>query len=808
MKIDKQLIVSALKTFFKAGDVFEIRVLGAVTAGYRNTLLQEHIENGYFEYNAIDKVPNELAHIVSAKGVYFTANPVKHDLLYRRANKIDRAQRNCSTTDADIVSRRWLLIDCDAKRISGISSTNEEHQYAIDKAYKIVSLFKDAGWEEPIIIDSGNGAQLMYKIDMPADDGGIIKKLIADISKYESDEHVDIDTTVFNAARIWRLPGTMNCKGENAKVRPHRMSHFLQNDTEKMITISSEQLKLAAGWSEQTEEKANYTPFATPVTSDFNIDNWISQYCPELGSSISWLGGRKWIFDTCPFNDQHTDKSAVLIEMPNGAICFKCHHNGCSNNDWHALRDLREPNWKEKSVQNLEINNNIDFVNLQANKIETVKQDLVIPQKSVYLPFPEELYNVPGTIGITIKKVMEKAVTPNKPLALGGALALFSSFLARKVVTPTNLCPNVYILELAESGSGKNTPRQVITNVLTKMNEDKILINSITSGAALEDKIISYPITLWLADEFHFTLAEMSGGYLKRWDPHIAEYLLSLYTDANNTITTREKSGKAGVKINRPHLSLLASSIPEEFFECLNTNMLRNGLFARITIIIGDEPKEDNWNFTTSLSEILDDELLNAYVRWENWKPKGSGKLEVNPMKVPYSNEDKLEELFKSLRVEWSTKQKEAKESTDTQWQASLWNRYIEQSLKYALIYACSEAFNPEEAVINYDAMKWGSDFVRWDIENKINMMENRYYRSGYEKRCKDVLAFMQKWHETNGNVSITQQKLFKFIADITPKEKKDIIEGLTSIGLMVCEMGTSGYRYSCPQFFTTQQKK
>ena len=50
----------------------------------------------------------------------------------------------------------------------------------------------------------------------------------------------------------------------------------------------------------------------------FDLDSWITQYCPELGSPQPWKGGRKWIFPICPFNEAHTNKSAVLIQEPSG----------------------------------------------------------------------------------------------------------------------------------------------------------------------------------------------------------------------------------------------------------------------------------------------------------------------------------------------------------------------------------------------------------------------------------------------------------------------------------------------------------
>ena len=95
-----------------------------------------------------------------------------------------------------------------------MSSSNSEHESALAKAREIRDGLSSLGWADPIMTDSGNGAQLMYRIDLPANDGELVRRVIGEIAKASS-EQVAIDTSVHNPARIWRLPGTMNCKGDS-----------------------------------------------------------------------------------------------------------------------------------------------------------------------------------------------------------------------------------------------------------------------------------------------------------------------------------------------------------------------------------------------------------------------------------------------------------------------------------------------------------------------------------------------------------------------------------------------------------------
>ena len=178
----------------------------------------------------------------------------------------------------------------------------------------------------------------MYRIDLPADDGELVRRVIGEIAKASS-EQVAIDTSVHNPARIWRLPGTMNCKGDSIPERPHRMARIL-DEPQDIVPVSREQMQdIVSYQSEDTQTDGPDDEWKHTMPA-FDLDSWIAQYCPELGSPQPWKGGRKWIFPVCPFNEAHTNKSAVLIQEPSGAVAFKCHHNGCSGNDWRALRNL------------------------------------------------------------------------------------------------------------------------------------------------------------------------------------------------------------------------------------------------------------------------------------------------------------------------------------------------------------------------------------------------------------------------------------------------------------------------------------
>lgn len=90
-------------------------------------------------------------------------------------------------------------------------------------------LEKDLGFPGLVLADSGNGAHLLGRIDLPNDleSTSIIKKCLEALSVRFTDDSIAVDLTTFNAARIWKLYGTFACKGDSTPERPHRGAKFL-----------------------------------------------------------------------------------------------------------------------------------------------------------------------------------------------------------------------------------------------------------------------------------------------------------------------------------------------------------------------------------------------------------------------------------------------------------------------------------------------------------------------------------------------------------------------------------------------------
>ena len=145
-------------------------------------------------------------------------------------NTIREQLTNGAAKDIDITYRNLLLIDIDKVGHKGQSSTDLELEAARLLSEQIADYLKSEGWDEPIRMMSGNGYHLYYHLGkLPNDEKtkALVEASLRELAAKFNNSTVAIDTVVFNASRITKVPGTIARKGENTAERPHRLAEVL-----------------------------------------------------------------------------------------------------------------------------------------------------------------------------------------------------------------------------------------------------------------------------------------------------------------------------------------------------------------------------------------------------------------------------------------------------------------------------------------------------------------------------------------------------------------------------------------------------
>ena len=338
-----------LQTFalFSTHDaVLEIRALKV--GKYKNTAA------GYFDSDSKDafrKAVQTCAQL-DPQSIYATLNPVNPDLLARYANRLE-LRANATTNDDNILRRRFILIDADAVRPAGMSSSDYEHDAALERATACRDMLKNEHGIAAVLADSGNGGHVLIPIDLPNDEESkaLVVRVLATISARFSDDEVKIDRAVFNAARISKIYGTLTRKGDDVRDRPHRFSRLLDVPSdlppaslEVLWDLCPEEVESPGSSSTSTAPRSAKASGSGPAP--FDVRAFIDRHGIEIHSESNGSGDwHHWNLERCPFNPEHNHPASIIAQNGAGALTFKCLHNSCQGYRWQDLRQKFEPEW-------------------------------------------------------------------------------------------------------------------------------------------------------------------------------------------------------------------------------------------------------------------------------------------------------------------------------------------------------------------------------------------------------------------------------------------------------------------------------
>jgi len=152
-------------------------------------------------------------------GLYFSLNAVKE------VPKHGKCLRS-----SDVQERQWFLIDIDTKRPStDVMATEAEKESSNVVALATAKHLTSKGWPAPVLIDSGNGWHLLYRINLPATKltQQTLRLCLVNLGKLFDNDAAHVDHATHDAKRISKLPGSWVRKGSNTTERPWRLARII-----------------------------------------------------------------------------------------------------------------------------------------------------------------------------------------------------------------------------------------------------------------------------------------------------------------------------------------------------------------------------------------------------------------------------------------------------------------------------------------------------------------------------------------------------------------------------------------------------
>jgi len=347
----RHFVEMILKRHQRDGGITEIRILSDVGTF-----------SGYFDAHHVDELVKQIGPLRRAKvpygvnprigegNVYFTLQPVNPALLARGANRFVKAKRGQATGDGDIVGYSIFAVDVDPVRPAGISATDSEKQGAALVAESVRTWLSERGIE-CIAGDSGNGFHLLVPTVTYTDvnDAAMkAKALLALLAEKFNTDAATIDTTVYNASRIFKLYGTLAMKGDDVPDRPWRWSSVGLNghvpaDVDLFSILADE---IETYLDRPTE--AMQPPRDTQPAK--NGDAWTRDESIRIIEGLLVAGGFRFerhaksgreifVFEKCPVHtddDGHEFECCITVEA-DGRLGAKCQHDASVH--WDAFRN-------------------------------------------------------------------------------------------------------------------------------------------------------------------------------------------------------------------------------------------------------------------------------------------------------------------------------------------------------------------------------------------------------------------------------------------------------------------------------------
>lgn len=274
------------------------------------------VDCGYFTDR--NKLIDEVDNLSGLANVYLSLNPLHPEVRARGNNRVVpfSKQRYC---DSDVLGRRNLLVDVDPIRRRGINASDSERQAAYELLQAVI---KYLGWD-CLILDTGNGYALVIPVDLPTE-SDLPARFLAHLHAKFSTGAAKIDTSVSDAARIFRCPNTWNVKADSIPDRPRRMTTVFH--LPPRVEVTAEQIEALIGEPEQPKQapSTDYAEFEARLDAAGIV--WTRQ--AGLDES-KYDGGVAWDI-VCP-HKSHKRQDKTRVWFHDGTLCFNCFSDDCQH---------------------------------------------------------------------------------------------------------------------------------------------------------------------------------------------------------------------------------------------------------------------------------------------------------------------------------------------------------------------------------------------------------------------------------------------------------------------------------------------
>jgi hypothetical protein len=394
---------------------------------------------------------------------------------------------------------------------------------------------------------------------------------------------------------------------------------------------------------------------------------------------------------------------------------------------------------------------------------------------------------IPSGLLLDIQEyILKRSFVKQPELALSAALGLISVLIGRKLTFSDN-APNLFLLNVAPSGAGKDAPQQAIKNILIELQLTGFLgSGDYVSDASLMDSLPHNPVRLDIVDEASGLLRSVNRGG-NTYDTKMADILCELYTSSNNRFLGRQlANGEVKGEVDRPCVSLLMSTTPRGFEDSLTIKAIEKGLLGRTLIFNGDpHNKAERIKDFPSLGIDIKSKLMEL----ANYETQVNSNKEIAGIQqlVEEIKPDESASLLLDAVFEEFDELRRAEDPSS--FRLPIIARLFQQTCKIALISAASRCAGKEIKVGRSD-VEFGRDVALYSLAKFEKAVDNNMHENIQDRYASKVKEVLRKSKDGGA----TLNKLIKRVrSPLTMDKKKAIIGMMVELGDLYVQPGDRG---------------
>ena len=415
---------------------------------------------------------------------------------------------------------------------------------------------------------------------------------------------------------------------------------------------------------------------------------------------------------------------------------------------------------------------------------------------------PAGVMDVDGLLRRFVDWNVASAVSPQPFLSLGAAMCVVGTLAGRRYCGPTGLRSNIYVVGIADSGGGKEQPRQGIKRAFAAANMLQCLGGNLASGPAIATSLAASPSRLYLMDEFGKELAKWTAERAPAYLADIWTKLTSLYTeDLFLGPEYTDQAARPRVTVPYPALCLYGSTVPEPFWKALRHGSLRDGSVARLLVFLAAEDYPERNRCLAS--DKVPDELI-AHMHAIDAGAEGhdyGGNLALQPAATPTLYRVRANatanELLDTLQEDQMADLRANDESSPAR---AVISRRLAAIHKVALIRAISRT--PASPTITVNDVDWAVALVKHSQATLLREAERHIADGRIEERKKMLLEIIRR------SPGISKSELTTASQNMLARERNELLEDLVTGGEIYAreQPSTGGRKPTC--FFANPERR